>query len=472
MDLLEGTPYSLSDEAEDALVEMSDRMRTVRRRLRDVLENARRIGLVRELDRAQAYWSVFESNSLEFEGPDLPGTVEVIESPSGQDVLRSLNVSLLPQVLATDKRAFAAIGLETARVVAQRYVGAGSERRLNESDLRSLHGIIMAGHWHAGGYRNHDVQISGASHVPTPSFSVATAMGELSSWAQRGFDEDLAVLRAAVGHAWFTHLHPFVDGNGRVARLLTNVMLGQDGLPPAIVKASAQRSGYIAALAHSDEGGDILPLAGLFLTAVERYVDELAKPRAFKRLFDQLVARRGDNYFDWYQACANEFLDQLRLELSLQRLQFNALDQLTRESFDDLREGSPRNVMIGIVADSDGQELVLFYRRPSSVGRARFDRTEAVPTIAFAVPNRRYSLSPYRRAGRADLQGLSEVWVQPDRPIRVFVDDRSGVADLPVTEAASRVVDGIAEAFAARFAAPVEYFGSVRWLPKIHGGPG
>jgi hypothetical protein len=53
-----------------------------------------------------------------------------------------------------------------------------------------------------------------------------------------------------------------------------------------------------------------LPLAGLFL--LERYVDELADPHAFKLLFDQLVARRGDSYFDWYQACAKEFLDQLR----------------------------------------------------------------------------------------------------------------------------------------------------------------
>ena len=183
------------------------------------------------------------------------------------------------------------------------------------------------------------------------------------------------------------------------------------------------------------------------------------------------TARRDNNY-DWYQACAKEFLDQLRIELSLQRLQFTALDELTRESFDDLRKGSARNVSFGIVTDSDGQELVLYYRRTSSVGRARFDQTEAVPSIAFAVPNRRYSLSPYRRARRADLHGLSETWVQPDRPVKVFVDDREGVASVQGTAAACKVADDIKQAFTARFIAPEKYFGSARWLPKIHGGPG
>jgi hypothetical protein len=44
--------------------------------LRDAIKEAERIGLVREMDRAHAYWSVFESNRIEFEGPDLSGTVE------------------------------------------------------------------------------------------------------------------------------------------------------------------------------------------------------------------------------------------------------------------------------------------------------------------------------------------------------------------------------------------------------------
>ncbi|WP_157953277.1 hypothetical protein [Nocardioides allogilvus] len=124
--VLDGTPYSLPPEADEALAEMRTRLRRARTRLGEALKEAERIGLVREMDRAHAYWSVFESNSIEFEGPDLTGTVQAIESTAGQDVICDLNVTLLPELLRQDKRAFAAVGLETARVLALRYIGDGN----------------------------------------------------------------------------------------------------------------------------------------------------------------------------------------------------------------------------------------------------------------------------------------------------------------------------------------------------------
>ncbi|WP_344109761.1 Fic family protein [Kribbella alba] len=157
---------------------------------------------------------MFESNSIEFEGPDLAGTVEAIESDTGQKVLRDLNVHLLPEVLRRDERAFAAIGLETARVLALRYIGGGM-RGLSHSDVRSLHSVVMSGSWFAGQYRSFDARISGADHVPFPTYEIAFAMSELADWSQQTVDDDFAVLRAAIGHAWFTHVHPFQGGNGR-----------------------------------------------------------------------------------------------------------------------------------------------------------------------------------------------------------------------------------------------------------------
>jgi hypothetical protein len=97
---LDGTPYSLPPAADDAIAEMRMRLRRARTSLRDALREAERIGLVREMDRAHAYWTVFESNSIEFEGPDLSGTVEAIESAPGQNVIRDLNVTLLPRTAA------------------------------------------------------------------------------------------------------------------------------------------------------------------------------------------------------------------------------------------------------------------------------------------------------------------------------------------------------------------------------------
>lgn len=471
--VLDGTPYSLPPEAGDSLGEMRTRMRNARNGLRQALKEAERIGLVREMDRAHAYWTVFESNSIEFEGPDLSGTVEAIESAAGQDVIRDLNVNLLPELLKQDKRAFAAVGLETARVLALRYIGNGN-MGVTQSDLRSLHSVIMAGSWFAGDYRKFDAGIEDAEHVPFPTYEIDYAMQQFADWTRQDVEDDDAILRAAVGHAWFTHVHPFQDGNGRMARLLTNVMLGQDGLPPAIVKAKSQRARYIAALAHSDEGGDIMPLTGLFLDTIERYVAELQKPRTFKRLFDQLVARRGDNYFDWYRNCMAEFITRFQAELELVGLRLWSLDEMTADVFAGLRKGARRENVIAsvIVDDARKQEIALYYRRPSSLAQQRIGRDELVPSLAFALPNQPWQLHPYRRTSRADLEGLSEIWVQPDRPTQVFLSDAGRLRALPVNQAASEVADRLRAGFARHFKAPDNYFGSSRWLPKIHGGPG
>lgn len=471
LQVLDGTPYSLPPEADESLAEMRHRLQRVRSGLLAALEEARRIGLVREMDRAHAYWSVFESNSIEFTGPDLGGTVEAIESTKGQNALRDLSVNLLPEILREDRKAFAAIGLEMARVLALRYIGT-SEVGVRQTDVRSLHSIVMAGSIFAGRYRDLEVEISGSDHHPFAGHDIGRTMQELAEWSRRDGPPEDAILRAAVGHAWFTHVHPFYDGNGRVGRLLTNVLLGQDGLPPAIVKADSQRSQYIAALAHSDEGGDIMPLTGLMLDTVERYVAELRQPYTFKKLFDQLVARRGDHYFDWYLDCWSDFQQRFELELNLVGLQLSRLDRMTADVFSELRRGGGQTVLSSVVQHTDSQEIAIYHRRPTATARARFERDEAVPTIAFALPNNRWSLSPYRRTRRADLEGLVEFWIEPDRPTRVILDDYDGHRSLSVDAAASEIADRLLAGFRRRFTAPDNYFGSARWLPKVNGGPG
>lgn len=479
LDVLNGTPYSLPPAAGPALSEMAGRLRKARRELGTAIETAERMGLVAELDRAHAVFTVFESNSLEFEGPDLAGTYDAVESTEGRSIVHTLNANLLPEVLKRDPEAFAAIGLEMARVVANRYVGSGG-RGLSQSDLRSLHSIVVKGSWFAGQYRSFEAGISDSDHKPFPTYAIPVAMDEYAAWSQKAFHEDLAILRAAVGHAWFTHVHPFQDGNGRVARLTTNVMLGQDGLPPAIVKAKSQRGQYLAALSHSDEGGDILPLTGLFLDTVERYIGELRKPRVFQKMFHELVARRGDSYFDWYCACVHDFLQRLGTELELGDLTLHPIDQLTRDVFNQLRRDAigyrqyPA-VLIAVVTDDDGQELGIYQTQtatPPSRTVRRSEDQEAVPAIRFALRNPAYSLSPWRRAKASEVGGLERVWVQPDRPVKLFVDDQSGRRQQPLAIGTSHLADQIRRAFEARFIVPREYHGSTRWMSRVNGGPG
>ena len=67
-------------------------------------------------------------------------------------------------------------------------------------------------------------------------------------------------------HVGFERIHPFIDGNGRTGRLLTNLILIRLGYPPAIIY-QRDRARYLAALQRADQG-DYGPLGELFARAV------------------------------------------------------------------------------------------------------------------------------------------------------------------------------------------------------------
>lgn len=141
---------------------------------------------------------------------------------------------------------------------------AKNSEPLNEYDIKSIHSLILKNinEQYAGKYRDINVLISGANHKPPQSLEVALKMHEFITWYKENYKNLHPVELAARVHIDFVGIHPFVDGNGRTARLLMNLELIKQGFPPAIIKVENRLEYYKALdLAHTKkEYGPFLKL--------------------------------------------------------------------------------------------------------------------------------------------------------------------------------------------------------------------
>jgi Fic family protein len=106
----------------------------------------------------------------------------------------------------------------------------------------------------AGKYRQVPVFISGSQYAVTPVAEIGKQMNQLLLWYNNNEGKLHPVILAAELHKRFVFIHPFVDGNGRLARLLMNLSLMRNEYNIAIIPA-VTRSEYVASLekAHTDE---------------------------------------------------------------------------------------------------------------------------------------------------------------------------------------------------------------------------
>ena len=73
----------------------------------------------------------------------------------------------------------------------------------------------------------------------------------------------------------FAFIHPFVDGNGRIARFLMNLMLSAAGLPWTVIQVE-HRDRYMQSLESASVDGDVAPFAEFLGDAIRRTQEELA----------------------------------------------------------------------------------------------------------------------------------------------------------------------------------------------------
>ena len=148
-----------------------------------------------------------------------------------------------------------------------------SGHKLTEGFIKGLHGLLLRDiehtiakgadgklihkPLHIGKYKtrpNHVLTLSGTIHKYTEPIKVPDEMQGLLTWLKSNTKKLHVVERAALFHYRFVSIHPFDDGNGRMARLLMNLLLMQAGYPPCVVRNSKRRE-YLQSLEHADITG-------------------------------------------------------------------------------------------------------------------------------------------------------------------------------------------------------------------------
>ena len=120
-------------------------------------------------------------------------------------------------------------------------------------------GILQAGA--LAGYRNHPVYLRRSRHTPPRVEAIADGMQALF---ERLHEEESAAVRAVLGHWLLGYIHPYPDGNGRMARFLMNAMLASGGYSWTVINVE-QRAAYMAALEAASVEGSIVPFAELIV---------------------------------------------------------------------------------------------------------------------------------------------------------------------------------------------------------------
>ncbi len=142
--------------------------------------------------------------------------------------------------------------------------------QIRSIDILSLHSLVlnMIEEDFAGRIRNVGVRITGANFIPPNANKVSDLLDELIHFVTTNPLQMNAIELATIFHHKFVWIHPFFDGNGRTVRLAMNLLLMQQGFPPAIILKN-DRKKYYEALNQANNG-NYQKLILLMCQALER----------------------------------------------------------------------------------------------------------------------------------------------------------------------------------------------------------
>lgn len=323
-----------------------------------------------------------------------------------------------------------------------------------EADVRNLNAAILKGvnDRDAGKYREVEVMITGSPHKPPRPEAVAPEMQKFGEWLknltlpENASTEIDPILAACAAHSWFVYIHPFVDGNGRVARLLLNLALMRHGYPIAVITRE-DRQRYYETLRQSDEGGDLSGLVVLVLESVEESLDEYMaaaeQQQALQEWGKNLVSRFsekekvsvGNEHAVWASAMEllksqfKQICDLLNQEAAfgLIRFWFKDYGSLEFEKFLSLRQHQAAKMTWGFgiqLRSGNRQRRFLFW-----YGFASFQMSKTLGpnhvTVHVSFADDEFQYQKIEDSSKQNLPNLCEIGYAPDKE-QFFWRRRSG----------------------------------------------
>lgn len=169
---------------------------------------------------------------------------------------------------------------------------------LNMDMMLLLHKMLMTNiNDEIGGrFRQGNEMVRVGTHIAVPPEFITERMRE--SLATLDKEVNTRYLCAVAGfHAVFENIHPFVDGNGRIGRVLNNYLLIRNGLPPIIVR-NKEKNAYYDALSSYDRNHNVKPMLKMFeLALLESLYKRIAYMQKQRIVLLSEYAQKSDRSF-------------------------------------------------------------------------------------------------------------------------------------------------------------------------------
>jgi Fic family protein len=271
-----------------------------------------------------------------------------------------------------------------------------------------IHERLLAGtrhDQHAGRIRDQQNWIGGSSYnpcsaafVPPPPERVSELLEDLCAYCNS--DSLPAVAQAALAHAQFETIHPFVDGNGRTGRALIHVILRRRGLAPTVVP----------------------PVSLVLATWSEAYVGGLTATRYRDEPSSQSAVDGMNDWLDIFAAATQRAVaDATRYEHRVREVQQGWRDRLGRVRAD--------SAAARLIEALPGAPIVTVQSAAALVDRSEQAVNEAIPRLVDAQILKQTTLGQRNRAFEAgDLidafTDLERQLASPDGDTRFSPPDR------------------------------------------------